>query len=393
MLVREAGLLPFLVMGLEALARALLDTTTTTSIHHLNGHRYQRVVLPTVSRTEPTGDFTVCRLSIMNCSCRTSTLGVFVRSLTGLRISPVNTARASPVLTPRLAQLKLHNLRPLTIRGRQFSTTARQTQNNEGLAPRSEDHTSSHETTATATNREQPISSELLDQGLADGALLDFSPESISVLSESVSRYTERKRTPRRFKDREPGRGDKHSIESKQLYKRKILPREPRYQPNSTETPRPEREAWQIQKSALVEKFPEGWAPRKRLSPDALDGIRALHQQFPEEYTTEVLSKRFEVSPEAIRRILKSKWKPTTEEDIDRQSRWFKRGKQIWGHMAELGKKPPRRWRQEGVVRDPVWNQKRSGPRTEWPYMPQRPAEEYEEKDVSTHKKLGDNLV
>lgn len=334
----------------------------------------------------------------MSCSCRTSTLGVFVKSLTGLRISHANTARASPALTSQLTQPRFHDLRPLAIRSRQFSATALRTQDNEGLAPVAHDHASSHATaptttTTTTTSHEQPISSELIDQGLAGGTILDFSPESISALSESVPRYTERKRIPRRFRDSEPRRGDEHSVESKQLYKRKILPREPRYQPNSTETPRPEREPWQIQKSALVEKFPEGWTPRKRLSPDALDGIRALHQQFPEAYTTDVLSKRFEVSPEAIRRILKSKWKPTTEEDIDRQSRWFKRGKQIWGHMAELGKKPPRRWRQEGVVRDPVWNQKRSGPRTEWPYMPQRPAEDYREKNVSTHKKLGDNLV
>ncbi|KIM97405.1 hypothetical protein OIDMADRAFT_96520, partial [Oidiodendron maius Zn] len=71
---------------------------------------------------------------------------------------------------------------------------------------------------------------------------------------------------------------------------------------------------WQIDKQALKEKFPEGWNPRKRLSPDALAGIRALHASMPTAFTTEHLAQRFEVSPEAIRRILKSKWVPNAEE-------------------------------------------------------------------------------
>ncbi|MCV5164004.1 hypothetical protein OFB65_27020, partial [Escherichia coli] len=48
----------------------------------------------------------------------------------------------------------------------------------------------------------------------------------------------------------------------------------------------PRRESRKHQKNALKEKFPEGWKPLKKLSPDALEGIRALHKQFPEEYTT-----------------------------------------------------------------------------------------------------------
>jgi hypothetical protein len=114
-----------------------------------------------------------------------------------------------------------------------------------------------------------------------------------------------------------------------------------------------------MQKEALKKKFPEGWSPRKKLSPDALIGIRMLHQQFPEEYTTEVLAKKFEVSPEAIRRILKSKWTPDPEEELERQERWFNRGKKVWTHWAALGKKPPRKWRAEGIVRDPIWNRPR----------------------------------
>lgn len=107
------------------------------------------------------------------------------------------------------------------------------------------------------------------------------------------------------------------------------------------------RETWQIQKDALKTKFStEGWAPRKRLSPDALEGIRALHAQFPEKYTTPVLADQFEVSAEAIRRVLKSKWRPNDEETASRRTRWDKRGERLWSKMAALGVKPPKKWRE-----------------------------------------------
>lgn len=107
---------------------------------------------------------------------------------------------------------------------------------------------------------------------------------------------------------------------------------------------------WQIQKQALAQKFgSSGWAPRKRLSPDALEGIRSLHSQFPEKYTTPVLANHFQVSPEAIRRILKSKWRPKEDEEVDRRERWNKRGESIWRQMVEIGIKPPKKWRDMGL--------------------------------------------
>ena len=109
------------------------------------------------------------------------------------------------------------------------------------------------------------------------------------------------------------------------------------------------REHWQIDKQALKEKFPEGWNPRKRLSPDALAGIRALHASMPTAFTTEHLAQRFEVSPEAIRRILKSKWVPNAEEETDRQRRWFERGKKVYEEAVKRGDKVPKRWREVGI--------------------------------------------
>ncbi|KAL8721516.1 MAG: hypothetical protein Q9225_001815 [Loekoesia sp. 1 TL-2023] len=107
------------------------------------------------------------------------------------------------------------------------------------------------------------------------------------------------------------------------------------------------RETWQIQKDALSSKFGSaGWAPRKRLSPDALEGVRALHAQYPEKYTTPILANYFEVSTEAIRRILKSKWRPNDKEVANRRQRWDKRGERIWSKMVALGVKPPKKWRE-----------------------------------------------
>ncbi|KAJ2969071.1 hypothetical protein NQ176_g8860 [Zarea fungicola] len=120
------------------------------------------------------------------------------------------------------------------------------------------------------------------------------------------------------------------------------------------------REEWMIQKEALKAKFPEGWNPRKRLSPDALAGIRALNAQFPDVYNTRTLAEKFEVSPEAIRRILKSRWVPSVEEEEERYDRWHRRGKKVWEHKAAHGIKPPKRWRDEGIAREPEFHQRKA---------------------------------
>ncbi|EDN07280.1 predicted protein [Histoplasma mississippiense (nom. inval.)] len=86
----------------------------------------------------------------------------------------------------------------------------------------------------------------------------------------------------------------------------------------NSDNPR-ELEPWQIQKRALKKKFPEGWNPRKRLHPDTLDTIRHLHQQDPATYSTPALAQEYKVSPEAIRRILKSKWRPSPEIAAERR--------------------------------------------------------------------------
>jgi hypothetical protein len=105
----------------------------------------------------------------------------------------------------------------------------------------------------------------------------------------------------------------------------------------------PKKEPWQAQKQALQNKFgTEGWNPRKKLSPDTIDGIRALHEQYPDKYPTPVLAEKFKVSPEAIRRILKSKWRPDPDKQFERKERWARRHDRIWDQQAAIGLRPAR---------------------------------------------------
>ena len=105
-------------------------------------------------------------------------------------------------------------------------------------------------------------------------------------------------------------------------------------------------ENWGIQKKSLKQKFgEEGWNPRRKLSPDAQRGIRELYALDPTLYTTPTLAEQFKVSPEAIRRILRSKWLDNEAEDKvqERRERWAKRHDRIWDQQSELGLKPKRR--------------------------------------------------
>ena len=110
--------------------------------------------------------------------------------------------------------------------------------------------------------------------------------------------------------------------------------------PSTTYQKKKKPEGWQIQKEALKQKFEGGWNPPKKLSPDALDGIRHLHAMAPDRFTTPVLAEEFKISPEAIRRILKSKWRASEAQMDDRRKRWEKRHDKIWSQMAELGLRP-----------------------------------------------------
>ncbi|KAI0318513.1 hypothetical protein OF83DRAFT_1171026 [Amylostereum chailletii] len=72
--------------------------------------------------------------------------------------------------------------------------------------------------------------------------------------------------------------------------------------------------SWAAHRATLKNNFPEGWAPPRKLSRDAMDGLRSLHSLDPQTFSTPVLADKFHISPEAVRRILRSKWQPTKEQ-------------------------------------------------------------------------------
>ncbi|ANZ75877.1 BA75_01891T0 [Komagataella pastoris] len=83
---------------------------------------------------------------------------------------------------------------------------------------------------------------------------------------------------------------------------------------------------WKRQKFALVEKLQGSkWNPRKKLSRDTIEGIRLLKGKLPQ-LKADYFAEQFQVSPEAVRRILKSRWEPTVKEREGIEERWKRRG-------------------------------------------------------------------
>ncbi|CAO1638314.1 unnamed protein product [Parajaminaea phylloscopi] len=70
--------------------------------------------------------------------------------------------------------------------------------------------------------------------------------------------------------------------------------------------------AWALHRNALREKFSDSdlgtsqWRPNKVLSRETQSGLRLLHATDPEKWTVSTLSRQFKISPEAVRRILRS---------------------------------------------------------------------------------------
>jgi len=69
-------------------------------------------------------------------------------------------------------------------------------------------------------------------------------------------------------------------------------------------------------RETIRKKFPEGWAPPRKVSREAMEGMRQMHRLEPERFSTAVLAEKFRVSPEAVRRILKSRWEPPREKRL-----------------------------------------------------------------------------
>ncbi|KAJ4495751.1 hypothetical protein C8J55DRAFT_532367 [Lentinula edodes] len=63
----------------------------------------------------------------------------------------------------------------------------------------------------------------------------------------------------------------------------------------------------------IREEFPDGWNPPRKLSREAMEGLRQLYHLDKTKFTTPVLAEKFKISPEAVRRILKSRWEQPKE--------------------------------------------------------------------------------
>lgn len=300
----------------------------------------------------------------MACSCRTAALQIFVRSLAQVHAPATQHVRSAWMATrPRLPTRNISvasNYRRAHSSAEPSDAVAHGTKEQQAL--QEDPHKSQPERDLSPYSlQSQAAGSSVEDERLFSIKLSSknairkatrYGNQSDSLASPGSQKQAEK--SPEN--DETSGRSADKKTEKKKKRAEKRAGREHERQAAKAKSREPSndgRPAWSKQKQALKQKFPEGWRPPKRLSPDALEGIRVLHQQFPDMYTTEALAAKFEVSPEAIRRILKAKWEPTAEEEEDRQRRWFNRGVSVWQRYAELGRQPPRRWREAGVQASP----------------------------------------
>ncbi|GAA5943311.1 mitochondrial ribosome assembly protein RRG9 [Sporobolomyces koalae] len=87
---------------------------------------------------------------------------------------------------------------------------------------------------------------------------------------------------------------------------------------------------WKKHKLALQDKFPNGWNPPKRISREAMDLVKTLHRVDPVTHSIPVLSERFKLSPEAVRRVLKSRFELSKDEQDKRErKRRLERDRQL----------------------------------------------------------------
>ena len=157
---------------------------------------------------------------------------------------------------------------------------------------------------------------------------------------------------------------------------------------------------WAVVRASVAVKFKkkddggDGWSPTRRLSPDTVAGVRALHAAYPDAFSLNHLARRFGVPYEAMRRIVKGGVKggpksgavapaddgggggegrrgapleaaagagdesaagrlaeaaAEAEREESVRARWERRGARIWTHRAAKGHRPPAKWRELGV--------------------------------------------
>ncbi|KAF9178106.1 Required for respiratory growth protein 9 mitochondrial [Haplosporangium sp. Z 767] len=76
----------------------------------------------------------------------------------------------------------------------------------------------------------------------------------------------------------------------------------------------PEIPQWRKHKEAIKNKLlGKAWNPQRKITRQAMEEVRYLRKQFPEEWTTQKLASHYNVSGEAIAKILRTKFQPHSE--------------------------------------------------------------------------------
>ncbi|KAG6811404.1 hypothetical protein H0H92_007597 [Tricholoma furcatifolium] len=104
-------------------------------------------------------------------------------------------------------------------------------------------------------------------------------------------------------------------------------------------------------KETIKKNFPTGWAPPRKLSREAMEGVRQMHRLDPGKFNTPFLAEKFKISPEAVRRILKSRWEPPREKRLKLAER-EREAKREYRSLSRLRERMETRAVHESLARD-----------------------------------------
>ena len=95
---------------------------------------------------------------------------------------------------------------------------------------------------------------------------------------------------------------------------------------------------WLVQKAALAKKLNNNpWRTHTRVSPGTTQLIKEINAVVPYTLKASDIARKFRISIETARRILRCKWMPTDAEKERRARQWFERGEKIRVMQMEQG--------------------------------------------------------
>ncbi|CAK9439509.1 uncharacterized protein LODBEIA_P36090 [Lodderomyces beijingensis] len=107
---------------------------------------------------------------------------------------------------------------------------------------------------------------------------------------------------------------------------------EPRNNPSTTSPP--SNEPFWIKRERKLKSKHQQWSPHRKLSRTEMIKLKEMRENFPE-YRTIDLADFFHISPEAVRRILHSKWVPNDRDEDRLMERWGRRKQEKQAQLEE----------------------------------------------------------